>query len=305
MGDTPERKRDPEALQRLANRFHKLAASIPENFWMWDPAEPEPWYSSPAAERIFGRSRKDSQRNPQLMLECIHPEDQPRVLPVMLGRFREPYDLEYRIVRPSGEVRWVRSRSFPTLGDDGELVNLAGITEDVTERKEAEEALAEAERLVSLGRWDVHFREPREFQDTPGRWSDEMYRICGLAPGEIEPTGRRFLELVHPDDRSRAREAMTAAIREGRICDVKHRIVRRDGEVRHVHGRGRLDRLSASPPLFRMVGTLQDVTENERAQRAIEASERKFREVFESSLDAIAIHSAQGGRYLSVNPQYE
>ncbi|MBI2962651.1 MAG: PAS domain S-box protein, partial [Deltaproteobacteria bacterium] len=111
--------------------------------------------------------------------------------------------------------------------------------------------------------------------------------------------------LVHPDDRSRAREAMTAAIREGRICDVKHRIVRRDGELRHVHGRGRLDRLSASPPLFRMVGTLQDVTENERAQRAIEASERKFREVFESSLDAIAIHSAQGGRYLSVNPQYE
>ena len=147
-----------EALRRIQERFRHLTETIPEIFWFIEPRKRNPWYVSPAGERIYGVSAAEFRKNPQIVLELIHPDDQPRILPTMMGNFREPYDLEYRIVRPDGQIRRVRSRSFPSLDEDGELVRITGFTEDITECKHAEQHQRESEAEFQAGERE-HLRE--------------------------------------------------------------------------------------------------------------------------------------------------
>ncbi|MBI2962122.1 MAG: PAS domain S-box protein [Deltaproteobacteria bacterium] len=190
-------RRDVEAaLRKRDEQFRMLTEAIPEIFWLWDPSAPEGWYVSPAAERIFGYSRAECMKNSQIHLECIHPDDQPRVLPVLLGSFRRGYDVEYRIVRADGEVRWVRSRSFPETGSSGELLHIAGFTEDVTERRAAEQALRESETKLRVALQGVPitvFVQDRALRYT---WFHD-------ARGEIDPqriVGKRSGDLFAPQE---------------------------------------------------------------------------------------------------------
>ena len=110
------RRRAQENVQVVEERFRQLAENIDEVFWLTTPERSELLYVSPAYERIFGRSRDSVYGDPRAFLEAVHPDDQPRVrtsLPSLAqGRWAE----RYRVVRPDGTIRWVRSRAFPIPG---------------------------------------------------------------------------------------------------------------------------------------------------------------------------------------------
>lgn len=125
---------------RSRRRFRQMAESVEEVFWLRDPACEEMLYLSPAFETIWGRPPSDVYRDPQLWLEAIHPDDRDRIRKRVLEEDHE-FDEEYRIVRPSGEERWVRDRAFPVRDENGEVYRVAGVATDVTERKEFEEQL--------------------------------------------------------------------------------------------------------------------------------------------------------------------
>lgn len=132
-----ERIRTEEALRESEQRFRELAENINEIFFVTGPGGSPVHYVSPAYEQITGRKRDDLYHNPFAWLENIHPDDRPRVEEALRN---DPTNLnqEYRICKPSGEVRHLRSRAFPVTADNGELVRIVGIAEDVTERKLAE-----------------------------------------------------------------------------------------------------------------------------------------------------------------------
>jgi two-component sensor histidine kinase len=112
-------------------------------------------------------------RNPRMFLDAIHPEDRPRVLaqiePQLAGEFLDHYDHEFRIVRPDGEVRWIQSRYSPIRDEQGRVVRVAGISDDITERKLSEEArLRHArEQRDTLVR-EVHHRIKNNLQGVVG-----------------------------------------------------------------------------------------------------------------------------------------
>jgi PAS domain S-box-containing protein len=147
---------------------------------------------------------------------------------------------------------------------------LAGVTVSVlllgavlSERAEAEERLArahagllEAQSVAHLGSWEWDIAADR------ATWSDELYRLYGLAPQSVDVTYGSFLERVHPDDRAHVRAAIEAD-RGGEPFEFDHRAVLDDGSVRWLHARGHLVRDGAGNAL-RMVGTAQDVTERKR-----------------------------------------
>src|SRR5580658_2091617 len=136
--------RTREALHESDGRFRQLAASIKEVFWMADAELKELLYLSPACEELFGRSAESLYVQLQDWAMTIHPADRERALAGIKRVAEKDYAEEYRIVRRSGEERWVSTCAFAVRNADGQVYRVAGITQDITGRKLNEESLVRA-----------------------------------------------------------------------------------------------------------------------------------------------------------------
>ena len=148
--------------------------------------------------------------------------------------------------------------------------------------RENEARLEEAQRLASLGWWE------RDLQSNQVFLSDELCRIFGLSPVPLPDWHRRWIQLIHPEDRSRIDEAVSAAVRGGPRYDVEYRLIRPDGRERTVHSRGDVTWDAAGRPL-RLFGVLQDITELRQAERELRASETRFRTFVDHATDGFFI----------------
>jgi diguanylate cyclase (GGDEF)-like protein/PAS domain S-box-containing protein len=128
-----ERSRDEQ--------FRQLAGSIPEAFWVVDAQGERALYLSPAFAAIAGFAPRPLADAWARWKALIHPDDRPRALAAYGGLGLGRLDIEHRIARPDGEVRWVRVSGFPVREATGESLRIAGTIEDVTERKRALDAL--------------------------------------------------------------------------------------------------------------------------------------------------------------------
>lgn len=150
--DATARRRAERAIAESEDRFRQLAEAIDDVFWLTDWVGRRVIYVSPSYERVWGRSPDRVSEDPADWLAVVHPDDRGRVERewdelAPQGR----YDTEYRIVRSDGETRWIRDKAFPIRGESGRVVRIAGVSEDVTERKLAEEEIIrriESERIL-------------------------------------------------------------------------------------------------------------------------------------------------------------
>jgi PAS domain S-box-containing protein len=120
--------------------------------------------------------------------------------------------------------------------------------------RESEARLAEAQRISHSGSWVWDVVENREI------WSDEIYRIFGLAPQEFSATYEAFLDSVYEEDRERVRKSVDDALSNKAPYSIDHRIIRPDGAIRHVHEEGEVT-FDEEGKAVRMMGTVQDITE--------------------------------------------
>jgi PAS domain S-box-containing protein len=141
--------------------------------------------------------------------------------------------------------------------------------EDVTEYRRTEGALrrgeeryALAQRVANIGSWDLDIRTGHL------HWSDQIEPMFGFARGEFAATYESFLQSVHPQDRQRVVDSVSASVNEGADYDVEHRIVWPDGTVRWVAETGDVIH-DEKGQAVRMLGIVQDVTERKRAEAEI------------------------------------
>lgn len=140
--------RTQKNLRRTETIFHQFANSVNVVFWMSDPRKNEMTYVSPAYEQIWGRSVDSLYREPLSFLDAVHCDDHDRVAEAIRKQPEGPYEQIYRVVRPNGELRWVKDRGFRVRGENGEVLRIAGITEDITLLREAEERLKATQAQV-------------------------------------------------------------------------------------------------------------------------------------------------------------
>jgi PAS domain S-box-containing protein len=152
--DITQRKSSEEALRVSEEKFRQLAENIREVFWIGSPDWSEVFYVSPAYKELWGRSCESLCRSPLSWLDAVAVEDREQVLQDLkrraAGDLSQPEFSEYRIVRPDGSVRWVYARAFPVRNAQGEIYRIAGIAEDITERKKAAEALRKVHEELQL-----------------------------------------------------------------------------------------------------------------------------------------------------------
>ncbi len=142
-----ERRQSQKALSESDERFRQLAGSIQEVFWIFDMVDHRFVYLSPAYETIWGSSVQSVYENPDEYLNHILPEDLPVLVAAKTRQSRgESTDIEYRIRRPDGSLRWVWDRGFPIFDQQGVLVRTAGATTDITDLKTVQQAMQDLNR---------------------------------------------------------------------------------------------------------------------------------------------------------------
>jgi PAS domain S-box-containing protein len=269
-----------EEAQRVAHVGH----------WEWD-LETGVVVWSDETYRIFGLSPQERPMDLATVRAMVHHEDREslyRGVDEDLVAGVRP-DAEFRIVRPSGEVRTVyslTSERWNSLPGDakrdasGRAYKLFGTIQDITERKRAEEAfqeisrklqesnarLEEAQRIANVGHYSWNLIENRVI------WSDEVYRIYGLSPQQGPIDLAMVREMIHPSDRELVFRAAEEALQSDVPIDIEHRLVRPDGEVRIIHSVGTVKRDASGRP-YEMFGTAQDITDRKRSEEALKQSQ--------------------------------
>lgn len=173
---------------------------------------------------------------------------------------------------------------------------------DITEMKNtqaalqrSEETYAKAEAIAHIGSWDW------DILDGELHWTDEIYRIFGQEPRSFGATYDAFLETIHPDDRQRITDAVSASIEDPNIeYNIEHRIIRsKTNEERVVQERGQVYRDDDGKPI-RMIGTVYDITEQKQNQRAL-YEERNFVSGILDSAGALVVVLDRQGRIEKFN----
>ena len=225
-------------------------------------------YWSDEVYKIFGFDPKNGTPSLQQFLSAVHPQDQASLTATMKKLHEEHCgcDVTNRIVRPDGEIRYVRCVGIPVV-EDGVFKGYRGTTMDVTEQElltqelRREKAyLAEAQSLTHIGSWATNFHTKQMFH-----LSDEVYRLHGFEPDQGHLVLDRFWDTVHPEDEPFVRATLENAIRTRADYDIpEFRVCHPDGSVRFLRTIGHHNR---SGEMGDYVGITMDITERKRAEQ--------------------------------------
>ncbi|HXP40003.1 MAG TPA: PAS domain-containing protein [Candidatus Acidoferrales bacterium] len=266
--DISDSKRAEEERQALSRDLQESKAWLEEaqhvahvGYWVWD-LQTNRLIWSDETYRIFGLTPQEGPIDLDKVREMIHPDDREMVFRTAENAANSGTraDCEHRLFRPNGEMRVVHSLGDLKKDSSGRPHQIFGTTQDITERKHAEEALQqnqfylrEGQRLAHMGSW--------AFNAAGHYWSDELYKIYGLDPKSGAPTVEQYLALVHPQDRTVIAETIKRMQEQHCGFDQIERIVRPDGQLRYIR--------AVAVPVFEkgvftgFVGTTMDVTEQE------------------------------------------
>ena len=210
-------------------------------------------------------------------------------------------DAEVHIRLADGSFRVGDLTVSPVRSARGCIAGALVVVQDITERKQAEEALrrseerlARSQQIAHLGSWEL------DLEQDVLTWSDEVSRIFGLQPQEFGATYEAFLDHVHPDDRAAVDDAYSGSVRDGRDAyQIEHRVVRQaTGEVRWVQEKCQHVR-DGTGRIIRSLGMVHDITENRATEDALRESEERFRVMADSSPVVIWVTDSEGGLWFA------
>jgi len=272
--DITDRKRAAEALRKNAALLEQSEKLANTGSWELDVKTGSVTWSD-NLYRLHGYAPGEVPTNEAACVEIIHPDDrqEARVLIAEALASRRPMEHVYRSLCKDGSVRIYHARFAALFSESGEAVRIVGTTQDITDRKLAEEKLkkseallAQAEQLANLGSWEW------DLETNEITWSEQRYRMADMDPRMPTPSIETFWNMVHPADRERHRALVAQAVAGQRPLEYEARFVRADGQIRMLHSRG-IPVTDAAGRIVRFSGMSQDVTERRNEEDRLRLSE--------------------------------
>ena len=188
-----------------------------------------------------------------------------------------------------GRRVWMAWTNKPIYGEDGQVNEILAVGVDISERKQAEDALRESEsrlreaqRIAHIGNWEWNL------QTGETRWSLENYAIHGISPDSPALTPDALIKFVHPDDLEMVNTIISQAISHGTSAELDYRIFRPNGSMRVIHAVGEVTKFDANGKPSLMLGTNQDITERKQVEDALWKSDQRFRAAIKPSFMVLA-----------------
>lgn len=296
-------------LEETTSRLNGVLASIDDVIYAVTPNTLQVLYMNESVNALYGRSASEFRENGALWTEVAHADDRDRAAALYPTVRDHGYAQdEYRIVRPDGEIRWVRARMRLVTNEQGIPVRIDGMNTDITELKRTEHEREQAYAELAKAHDELGEASERldgivsSIQDVVYSVSADVSRVIyvnaaaetvyGRSVSEFTQDPAIWLEMIHPEDRERAHRLLAEIAKTGRI-DGEYRIMRPDGAIRWVYTRSRLIRDAKGKPL-RIDGTSTDITQRKLAEEAVRASEERFRALIQNAQDIITVLNPDG-----------
>ncbi|WP_254531325.1 PAS domain-containing sensor histidine kinase [Natrinema gelatinilyticum] len=282
--------------------FRQLVEHLDQVVWMTTANMRETLYVNSAFEEVYGQDRERLYENPETLLEAVHPDDREMMRKELDKQVDEPYVLDYRIVQPDGEVRWINDRVIPIIDDDGNTFRIVGEAMDVTKRKEHERELEDTQSQLeaateagAVGTWEWHIQNDKMIV------GPSFARTFGVNP-EAARDGvslDQFLEAVHEDDRDRVVAEIEETVETRGEYEAEYRVWNANDELRWVVSRGHVESDEDGNPVT-FPGALTDITERKRAELQLERASEQLETLFEI-LPVGVVVADRSGRAVEAN----
>jgi PAS domain S-box-containing protein len=313
-------------------KFRQLTENIREVFWLMSLNPSQVIYVSPTYESIWCRTCESLYKQPMSWIEAVHPDDREQVLAAVERRYRSQgdSDYEYRIIQPDGSIRWIRDRAFPVCEQVGQVNRIAGVAEDITNRKQLETKLRKlneeldfriqkqtVELQQTTEQLGVEISERQRAEEERDQFfmlSLDMFCIAGFDGyfKQLNPAWEKklgftqeellalpYLELVHPEDRT-ATVTVAQQLNTGTdIATFEHRYRCKDGSYKWLSWHS-----TVIPNRKLVYAVVQDITEQKQAEASLEESNQRIVNILESITDAFLTLDHQW-RYTYLNRHAE
>jgi PAS domain S-box-containing protein len=302
--DIDELKQAEQLVRTSEERFRQLADNIKEVFWLTTPDYQQIVYISPAYEQIWGRPVAGI--TSQSFFETIHPEDRRR-LGLVPGRqepiphpFEEGGEVEYRIIRPDGTIRWIRDRAFPVRDEQGRVQRIAGLAADITERKQA---AIELQKLAAVVENSTDMVGIATLQGETLYINAAGRQLLGL-PENADPAGQPIGDYVSPAALAQfEQEVIPAVIARGAWngeIHLRHQQTAADIVVEQAIFLIRDEQ--SHEPLF-MATIIRDIGDRKAAETALRESQQFNQSITENTPNLIYLYDLPQQRNIYCNQE--
>jgi PAS domain S-box-containing protein len=297
------REKITQGLQESEKKFRELVEHIQDVFWITDIDKKEIIYVSPAYEKIWGKKCEELYEKPHSFLEAIHPQDRGRIIQALSKQILGNYNEEYRIIRPNGEICWIKDQAFVINTPEGKIERIVGIAEDITSQKEAAEQLekfaqelenrvkkrtTELQLINQLLQQKITEKEQAEialkssetryaiitelspvgiFQaDLQGNCLYVNQEWCNIAGSTIQSAlGLGWLNTVYHEDRELLRHKWQLAMENHEGFTLEYRFQCPDNTTTWVFGQA-VTEINEQGDLIGFIGTITDINERKKAE---------------------------------------
>ncbi|MEI7685367.1 MAG: PAS domain S-box protein [Planctomycetota bacterium] len=284
--DITARRQAERELQQSQTRLEAAQRQAKLGVWDYTPLDGRIWWSD-ELYRLFGKSADSFAPSLEGFLACVPAEERSFIRSSIEHSLvhNAPYRLQHRIIRANGESAWIEAAGAVERDAQGRTVRLWGTSQDITERKTAQEKLLTSEALLNatgamakVGGWELDVRSATL------RWTNVTFRIHELPAGK-EPALADAYSFFPLDERPRIEAFMRAAQERAEPFDEEFRFITGRGSPRWVH-------ILCTPQVrggvvARLVGTLQDITSRKRGEELLRESDERYRLAIRATNDGI------------------
>ncbi|MBL0921016.1 MAG: PAS domain S-box protein [Phycisphaerales bacterium] len=281
--------------------LREMGSTVEDVFWVMRVNPKEMLYVSPSFERMWRMPTEELEAHPWAWLDAIVEEDRAAALERFEASVNAPtpemFESEYRLRRPDGQIVWVRDRGYPVVDASGRVVRVAGLAEDITERKNAETKLLERDLLLRKLSEQVpgviyQFRMWPDGRSCFPYASEGIRAVYGVAPEEVREDASTVFARLHPDDYDMILESVLRSRDTLEPWNCEYRVTLPDRGERWLEGHSVPERLEDGSTLWH--GYIWDVTDRRNAAEALRASDQRFRTLIETTGNAFLMIDGEG-----------